>query len=268
MRTAPFLDDTDSALAKGLCKHHGAAALGIPGLDEVLGGGLARGRVHEIYAAEPDDAATAIGFAMALTSIMHASARTPVLWLRSAQAMRQAGVLQAQGWAELGGMPDMALMGHTPKGMDLLRAAVDALRCPAVGVVVAESWRTLHELDLTASRRLTLAAERSGVPLLLLLLDAAPVPSAAQTRWQVASAPSQALPGHAPGAPVFDITLLRQKSGPCGMTWRLEWDRDRRIFHEAPLSGLVVPVPAERPAAAGTGCQHLGGRPIGRRSAA
>jgi protein ImuA len=141
--------------------------------------------------------------------------------------------------------------------MALLRATVDALRCPALGVVIAESWGSMRELDLTASRRLALAAEKSGVTLLLLCLNAEPVPSAAQTRWEVASAPSQALPGHAPGAPVFDITLLRQKSGPCGMNWRLEWDRDRRIFREAPLSGRVVPVPADRPAAAGAGWQEL-----------
>lgn len=257
MRVAPFLDAGDPALATGPCRDHGVVALGIAGLDQVLGGGLARGRVHEIYGAEPEDATAAIGFAMALASNLNVGAGNPVLWLRSAPVMRQGGVLQAQGWAELGGTPDMALMGNVPKRMELLRAAVDALRCPALGVVVAESWGTLRELDLTASRRLTLAAERSGVPLLLLRLDAAPVPSAAQTRWQVASAPSQAMPGHAPGAPVFDITLLRQKSGPCGMTWRLEWDRDQRTFREAPLPGAVVPIPVDRSAAAGTGRHSL-----------
>lgn len=257
MRVAPFLDAGDSALATGPCKDHGVVALGIAGLDQVLSGGLARGRVHEIYGAEPDDAAAAIGFAMALASSLNFGAGNPALWLRSVPAMRQGGVLQAQGWAELGGTPDMALIGHVPKGTDLLRAAVDALRCSAVSVVVAESWGTLRELDLTASRRLTLAAERSGVPLLLLRLDAAPVPSAAQTRWLIAAAPSQPLPGNAPGAPAFDITLLRQKSGPCGMSWQLEWDRDRRIFREAPLSGAVVPILVDRSTAAGTGRHSL-----------
>lgn len=87
-------------------------------------------------------------------------------------------------------------------------------------------------------------AERSGAPLVLLRIDATPKPSAAQTRWQVASAPSRTLPGNAPGLTTFYVTLLRQRAGPCGLVWRLEWDRDHRIFREAPLSGGVVPVPA------------------------
>ena len=257
MRVVPPPVPDEAVPAPGPCPGFGRAALQIASLDRALGGGLARGRVHEIYAAEPDDGVAAIGFCAALASGLSERGRHPALWLRSARATRLGGVLQARGWAELGGAPAQALLGTVPDAMALLRAAVDALRCPALGVVIVESWGALRELDLTASRRLALAAEKSGVTLLLLRLDAAPVPSAAQTRWEVAPAPSQALPGHAPGAPAFDITLLRQKSGPCGMSWRLEWDRDRRIFREAPLPGLVVSVPADRPVAAGAGLGRL-----------
>src|SRR3546814_11674827 len=87
----------------------------------------------------------------------------------------------------------------------------------------------MSELDLTASRRLALAAEKSGTTLLLLRTGADPVPSAAQTRWSVASAPSRAFAANAPGTPTFDITLLRQRSGPSGTSWRLEWNRYQRI---------------------------------------
>lgn len=210
---------------------------------------LARGRVHEVYAGN-DDAAGAAGFAAALAVILASPGQT-VLWLRTRRAARLGGLLQGNGWAELGGFPGHALMGELPDAMALLRAAVDALRCPAVGAVIVEGWGAMRELDLTASRRLALAAEKSGVPLLLLRIEATPVPSAAQTRWQVASAPSRALPANAPGLPTFDVTLLRQRGGPCGMAWRLEWDRDRRSFQEAPLSGAVVSLPVDRPAAAG-----------------
>ena len=216
-------------------------ALGPASLDAALGRGLARGRVHEIYGAEPEDAAAVIGFGMALTGILAPDKAYPALWLRSRRAGQSGGILQARGWAEMGGAPGPALVGLVPDGMGLLRAAVDALRCSALGVVVAEGWGALRELDLTASRRLALAAERSGVTLLLLRPHATPVPSTAQTRWQVNSAPSRPLPGCAPGAPVFDITLLRQKSGPCGLSWRLEWDRDRRVFLEATSSALRLP---------------------------
>ena len=238
----------ESAEPSGPCRR----PFGIASLDAALGGGLARGRIHEIYGAEDDDFASAAGFALGMATGLNDPGRT-VLWLRVQRAARLGGVLQANGWAELGGAPWSGLVGVVPDTMALLRAGVDALRCAALGAVIVEGWGAMRELDLTASRRLSLAAEKSGVPLLLLRHDAAPVPSAAQTRWQVAAAPSHTLPGNAPGRPSFDVTLLRQRSGPCGLGWRLEWDRDRRMFLEAALSGAVVSPPAHRPAATGGG---------------
>lgn len=227
---------------------------GVASMDSALSGGLARSCVHEVYAAENADAAAAAGFAVALSSGMNGAAgmnaqQRGVLWLRSRKSVWGAGVFQANGWAGLGGSPGDGLLGVVPDTIALLRTAVDALRCGGLGAVVVEGWGTMRELDLTASRRLALAAEKSGVPLFLLRIDAAPVASAAQTRWQVAAAPSQALPGRAPGQPTFDIELLRQRSGPCGFKWRLEWDCDRRKFRESKISGAVVAVPAGRPAA-------------------
>lgn len=223
-------------------------ASGIASLDAALGGGIACGRVHEVYPAEAADTPAAMGFAAAMATGTEGANRS-LLWLRSRRGVAMEGVFQASGWAELGGTSGNMLLGIVPDTMALLRAAADALRCPALGAVIVEGWGQMRELDLTASRRLALAAEKSGVPLFLLRLDAAPVPSAAQTRWQVASAPSRALPGHAPGAPTFDIALLRQRSGPCGLSWQLEWNRDQRKFRETPVSGGVVSVPARRPVA-------------------
>lgn len=220
--------------------------------DDALAGRLARGRVHEVYTAEDEDAPGAAGFAAAVAVTLAKPGQT-ILWLRAQRAVRSGGLLQANGWAELGGFPGNALVGELPDAMALLRAAIDALRCPALGAVIVESRGAMRELDLTAGRRLALAAEKSGVPLLLLRIEAKPVPSAAQTRWQVASAPSRALPGNAPGLPTFDVTLLRQRAGPCGLAWRLEWDRDRRIFREGPLPSAVVSVSFGGSAAAGRG---------------
>lgn len=227
-------------------------ASGVATLDAALAGGLAYGHVHEVYAAQPEDAPSAAALALALATAMTAAERNrngPVMWLRSTRAVRHGGIVQASGWTELGGTPDRALLAVVPDAIALLRASVDALRCAALGAVIVEHWGTMRELDLTASRRLMLAARQSGVPLFVVRADADPVPSAALTRWEVAAAPSRALPGNAPGFPTFDITLLRQRSGPSGLDWRLEWDRDRTEFREAALSGLVVPVPVRGPAA-------------------
>ena len=231
-------------------------ASGVTSLDAALGGGLSYGGVHEIYAAQVSDAAAITGFAVIAATGM-AEERRHILWLRSRRCLSQGGILQANGWAELGGEPGNGLLAIVPDTITLLRAATDALRSGALGAVVAEDWGQMRDLDLTASRRMALAAEKSGVPLFLLRIDAAPVASAAQTRWQVAAAPSQALPGNAPGQPTFDLELLRQRSGPSGLSWRLEWNRDQRKFREQTLSGIVAAVPASKPAAdAGTGQVH------------
>lgn len=248
MRFVPLSLATSLASAHATDRHHrlnAAWPTGCAAIDRVLGGGLARGQVHEIYAASPGDAAAAAGFAAAVAIGMETPAR-PILWLRSRQMTGIAGIVQGEGWAALGGTPDTCLFALPGDPLALLRATCDALRCAGLAAVILESWGRMNRLDLTASRRFALAAEMSGTALLLLRIDAPAVPSAARTRWQVAAAPSSALPGNAPGIPTFDIELLRQKSGPSGMRWRLEWDRDQRSFRESALSGVVAPLSSGR----------------------
>ena len=223
-------------------------ATGHDELDVSLGGGLARGRVHELFAAEPDDAASAAGFAAMLA--LRAAARGPVLWLRTDEAERRGGRIYAPGLAELGGDPDALVIALAPDAKALLRGAADAARSAGLGALVVECWGKCAALDLTASRRLALAAEQSGVTLFMLRLEAEPMPSAADTRWAVSAAPSLALEADAPGAPAFEIILLRRRAGPAGMRWRLEWNRDRLIFADPALPGAVAPLPSGRPAAA------------------
>jgi protein ImuA len=117
---------------------------------------------------------------------------------------------------------------------------------------VIELWGEPRPLDLTASRRLAMAAESSGVTTLLLRIAAAPAPSAAQTRWRVAAAPSLPLAANAPGHPAFDLELMRQRGGPEGLRWQVEWNRETRILADAaaPLLGAVVPLAEHRPVAA------------------
>lgn len=230
-------------------------ASGVGSLDTALAGGLAYGCVHEFYAAQREDASATAGFALALLAAMAGGEeeRRATLWLCSRRAVRQSGVVQANGSADLGVRPETCLFAMIADTKELLKAAVDGLRSRALDVIVVETQGSLPDLDLTASRRLALAAEKSGTTLFLLCSGADPVPSATETRWRVAAAPSRALPANAPGAPVFDIELLRQRSGPCGLSWRLEWNRDQRIFTEAD-AGALVSVPARgSPAAAGAG---------------
>jgi protein ImuA len=224
-------------------------ATGHGALDAALGGGFARGRVHELYATEADDGPSAAGFA-AMIALRAVGRRAPIFWLRTDEAERHGGVIHGPGLIELGGDPDSLVLGQTPDARTLLRVAADAARCPGLGALIVEAHGKCPLFDLTASRRLALAVEQSGVTLLMLRLGAEPAPSAADTRWAVSAAPSQALEADAPGAPAFEIELLRRRSGPAGMRWRLEWNRDRLTFTDPALPGAVVPLPSRRPASA------------------
>jgi protein ImuA len=221
-------------------------ATGHEGLDGWLGGGLMRGRLHEVVAEESEDAGSLTGFAAMLA--IRAGEDRPLLWLRTEAAEKRCGRLYATGLGELGLRGGALLLGLLRDDASLLRAANDAARCAGLGALVVEAWGDPKALDLTATRRLMLAAEHSGVTVLLIRAAARESPSVADTRWRVSPAPSVALAADAPGAPVFDIELLRRRAGPAGRTWRVEWNRERRAFQipddRSALSGAVLPVAA------------------------
>lgn len=232
-------------------RSHSLFTLGVESIDAKLGGGLAMGRLHEIFAAEPQDGASAAGFAMML-ALRAAGEAKQILWLRQDGAERREGCLHAPGVAEIGLDPARLILAVADDAALLLKAANDGVRCAGLGAVVIEPWRAARAIDLTVSRRLALAAEQSGVTALLLRTDIEPAPSAAQTRWGVRAAASLPLPADAPGMPAFDINVLRHRGGPDGLAWRVEWNRDQCSFRETPFSGAVLSLPVGGSAAAGT----------------
>ena len=205
--------------------------------------GLARGRLHEVFAAEAGDGPSGAGFALALAVAARA---TPILWVRTAAAERHGGRLHAGGLAELGLDAATLLVALVDDEAALLRTAADAARCPGIGTLLVEAWGRSPGIDLTATRRLMLAAEASGVTAVLLRIDAAPVPSAAATRWQVTAAGSTPLDADAPGGPAFNVELLRRRGGPAGQRWCVEWDRDTHCFRQQaaalPSRGAAAPL--------------------------
>ena len=88
------------------------------------------------------------------------------------------------------------LLLRVPKPIDVLWAMEEGLRCRALGCVVAELTGEGATADLTATRRLALAArEGAGAASsgfgLLIRHKITGLPSAAATRWEIAAAPSQ-----------------------------------------------------------------------------
>ena len=228
-------------------------ALGLEPLDAQLGGGLPRGRLHELFAAEGGDRAAlaGAGLMLAMRIAGEGPGAPPLLWLRQDGGVRVAGRLYGPGLADLGFDPARLIEVVAPDEAGLLRAAGDAVRCAQVAAVLIEPWKAARGFDLTVSRRLAVAAEKSGVTVLLLRADAEPGPSAAYSRWRVRSLASAALEAGAPGHPAVEMELLRHRGGPAGLRACLEWNREEHVFREAALSGAGLPLPAGRAAGAG-----------------
>jgi protein ImuA len=208
------------------------AALGHAEADAALQGGLAVGVVHEVFAESGRQSAAATGFIAGLANRI--GARRPLLWVRQDFCERETGALSMTGFAELGLDPRLVVTVRAPDVDTALRTAADALACDALGAVVLETWGETRQLDLVASRKLTLAAHGSGVTALLLRVAAVPQPSTAETRWIVRAAHS---PPSAPwlpwGVPMLDVQLVRNRHGPNGH-WIMEWKCDECLFREKP----------------------------------
>jgi protein ImuA len=232
-------------------------ALGHADVDATLQGGLALGAMHEVFTEAGRQSAAATGFVAGLAG--RAAARRPMVWVRQDFAEIESGALSMSGLVELGLDPRVLVTVRAADVDTALKTAADALACDALGVVVLEVWGEARQLDLVTSRKLTLAAQASGVTGLLLRVAAEPSPSTAETRWIVRAAHSppaavsmpaaSSLPAaawSAWGAPVFDAQLVRNRHGPVGR-WIMEWKCDERLFEKpAAYPQPVAATPAHR----------------------
>src|SRR5882762_4726710 len=220
-------------------------ALGHAGADATLCGGLARAAVHEVFA-EGHQSAAATGFIAGLAGRL--TPRRPLVWVRQDFSELESGALSMSGFSELGLDPRCLVTVRAADADSALRTAADALACDALGGVVLEIWGDARQLDLVASRKLTLAAQASGVTALLLRVAATPIASTAETRWIVRAAHSP--PGSifsVWGAPMFDAQLVRNRHGPVGR-WIMEWKCDECLFSKpAAYPQPVAAAPAHRP---------------------
>lgn len=184
----------------------GVLPFGAPEIDARLpGGGLALDGAHEVGRGRerPGDDAAATLFVAGI------AARTsgPILWCRARSD------LFAPSLALVGLSPDRVI--HLEAGDDktILAGMEEGLRHGGLGAVVGEVARPA----MTASRRLSLAAEAGGTPALILRLDGLVEgpPTAAATRWRISALPSapRAAPGLGRGRWSVELTRCRGGEG-------------------------------------------------------
>lgn len=206
--------------AAGSPKHPATAiSFGIPAIDNRLPGDGLQNALHEVAGAGPE---TEHGAAAARFIAGILSRRSgPILW--------------AQEWPDVYA-PALAGAGMAPDrvfylraGRRVLAAMEEGLHTRSLAGVVGE---TSARVTLTASRRLHLAAETSGVPAFLLRrsrrFDDAHLaePSAGTTRWRVSPLPAPPPMLRAPTVPglaraVWRLDLIRCRGGE-PVSWIVE----------------------------------------------
>lgn len=169
--------------------------------------GLPLGCLHEFAGASPafEHAAAPISFVAGILARL----RGPVLWCVNRRD------LFAPGLAGAGLAPERIIYAESFKDAGVLPLVEEGLRSSGLAGVVGEVAR----IPFDASRRLQLAAEASGVTAFLLRrwkaasdADLAK-PTAAVTRWRIASLPSGGISSPGVGRSRWRIDLLRCRAG-------------------------------------------------------
>jgi len=222
----------------------GSLRFGVPALDDALQGGLARGALHELAPASELQLGSAFGFGLAIAALAAADGRQ-VLCIQTDYAAHEAGTLYGLGLDHLGLSMERLLILHVAHPRDALWGFEEALKCPALAAVLAELPEAGAAADLTATRRLSLAAQAGGGLGLLLRHRPYPLPSAALTRWQVAAALSAPDRFGGLGGLSFDLSLQRNRRGRCGR-WITGWNHDERTFVPQALSLGVAETARDR----------------------
>jgi protein ImuA len=200
---------------------HEVLPFGVAAIDRTLpGGGLARGAVHELLGMGGDEEDGALAAAFAAGVLGRLERDRIVLWCLPRPD------LYGPGLAILGLDPARLVLVRARRDGEILSAIEEGLRATGVAAVVGE----VGAFPVVASRRLQLAAERSGVTAFVLRRwrDGAQaarerdLPNASATRWRIAaqpSVPARAEPGI--GRPRWRVELLRCRGGELAC-WEVE----------------------------------------------
>jgi len=195
----------------------------------------------EIFASSQDTSGAAVALAFAQDHL-HAAApgsrakvpdERPWLWVQDRETLRRTGRPYRPGLPR----PLRHRLIHvaTTSVEDALFALEEGLRCRELAFVIGEITGNPRALDMTAARRLGLAAEKHGVPLWLVRIDARRDLSPARQRWEVraAASPEPRWNAAAPGTPSWRAELFRARRHPPG-TWIL---RDDGVLAAEPVTG-------------------------------
>ena len=163
--------------------------------------------LSELFAVHPRDAGWT-GFLLG-----QLDTAKPLLWIQDRMAILESGRVHPPGL-----QTQNLIHVEARDARDALWAMEEGVRCCALSAVIGELWGDPRALDFTATRRLAVASERSGVAAFLIRLGGHANLSGARMRWRIVSAPSlrNELDVKAPGQPSWDAELFRARGMPPG----------------------------------------------------
>ena len=219
-------------------------SLGIPEIERHLpGAGLAGGVLHQMIAATYADAPATLGFLFALMSLALQAKPGLAVLIASQRAFAEWGRPYGHGLYRLGVDPSRLMLVEAGNDKGALWAIEETLRsrlCPVMVTGVLE-----RRLDLTASRRLNLAAAALATPLALASTERVVGTSAAATCWRIGTLPASRDRFGSLSYPRWSLSLERCRHGRPGK-WFVEWNHVTHRFS-------LVEVLADRASAQGAG---------------
>lgn len=170
------------------------------------------GVVHELICQEKSHVAPTLGFLSALMTTVNLS-RAPVLWIT------QNKDVFAPGLITFGLEPHRIVFMSVQSDREALWAMEEGLHTKGLAAAISE----VTSIDLTATKRLQLATESSGVTGFLIRFNKQGHNSSCFSSWAISGLPSQledGLPGV--GFPRWHVELRKIRNGRLG-EWDIEW---------------------------------------------
>ena len=182
-----------------------------------------------------------------------------MLWVQDFLSRRENGAPYTPSLRGFG-LDQPVLLVTVSHPRDVLWTMEEGAACAGLSAVIGEVHGGPEVLDFTATKRLSLRAEASGVPLYLIRSGDPGGLSAARMRWRVSALPSLIHPqdAQAPGAPRWDLDLFRARGHPPGR-WVATYDPDSRKSARAADRLRLVPH-------ADDGAVETGDRPVPQRT--
>jgi len=186
-----------------------------------------------------------MGFALALAAGFLSRRPASALVISEGFAAEESGALYGPGLVAHGLALSRLVFVRAPDAALAFWAIEEALKCGAPAVVVGEIW-SLKGYSLAASRRLLLAARKGKVPALLILASAygqaERLSSAAETRFEIAAAPSATIPAAAgldlPGPFACGARLIKARLARAGPFVDADSPSKDGRYSERPMDGV------------------------------